>query len=218
SNPSVGLHLGLSYNSIGLADCLSGKHNVADAIVIQPQTGMRILPASLKYTREASLKKLKNVLGQMSAYDFVIVDSPPGLTEDAWHIMSACDEIVLITTPDIPSVTSAAKTAALCKKDGGPKIIGIVINRMTKANYELTSREISGMIDSRVISEIPEDYAVPASIAARTPVTLYRKESPAAKRLIALTRKIAGLDTINYKTASFFDNIFSAIKQLFGIK
>ncbi|HIH20245.1 TPA: P-loop NTPase, partial [Candidatus Micrarchaeota archaeon] len=39
SNPSVGLHLGLSYNSIGLADCLSGKHNVADAIVIQPQTG-----------------------------------------------------------------------------------------------------------------------------------------------------------------------------------
>ena len=181
SNPSVGLHLGLSYNAVGLSDCLSRKHSVADAIVIQPQTGMRILPASLKYSKGYSLKGMNYVIDQLKAYDYVIIDSPPGLTQDAWQIMSVCNEIILITTPDIPAVTSAAKTMTLCK-NAGARPIGVVINRITRGAYELTSREISSMIEAPVIAEIPEDYAVPASIAARTPVVIYRRTSPAARR------------------------------------
>lgn len=217
SNPSVGLHLGLSYNAIGLSDCLDGHHTVGDAIVIQPQTGMRILPASLKYKREGSLKKLKSVVSQLAAYELVIIDSPPGLTEDAWQIMSVCDLVFLITTPDVPSVTSAAKTAALCKK-AGASLGGVIINRITKASYELTTNEISSMVEAPVIGEIPEDYAVPASIAARMPLVLYKPQSPAAKRLALIAKSIVGEKFADYiKPPGFFTRIFFKIKRLFGM-
>ena len=216
SNPSVGLHLGLSYNSIGLSDCLSRKHNVADAIVIQPQTGMRILPASLKYNKGAALKGMNYVIDQLKAYDFIIIDSPPGLTQDAWYIMSVCSDIILITTPDIPSVTSAAKTMSLCKKAGATPI-GVVINRITKGSYELTSREISSMIEAPVIAEIPEDYAVPASIAARTPLVLYRRDSPASKRFALLARRIAGDEPVEVGAAGFIGRIIRAIRSLLHV-
>src|SRR3989344_540480 len=191
SNPTVGLHLGLSYNAIGLNDCLQGKHTVADAIVIQPQTGMRILPASLKYKREASLKHLKHVIDSLKGYEYVIIDSPPGLTEDAWHIMGVCDEVILITTPDIPSVTSAAKTVQLCKELGAEPF-GIAINRVTRAKYELSAREVTSIVEAPVLTEIPEDYAVPASIAARMPLVLYKPDSPAARKFSMLAKSIGG--------------------------
>ena len=215
SNPSIGLHLGLSYNSVGLNECLTGKHNVADAIVIQPQTGMRILPASLKYARESSLKKLNSVLTQLDAYDIVIIDSPPGLTEDAWQIMNVCDEIYLITTPDIPSVTSAAKTATLGKSSGA-KLKGVIVNRVTRASYELTSREIASMVEVPVVGEIPEDYAVPASIASRTPLVLYKPQSPAAKRFYQMARAIAGQQEMAaVERHGFFARLFYRIKRFF---
>jgi len=200
SNPSVGLHLGLAYTSVGLGDCLSRRHNVADAIIIQPQTGMRILPASLRYKRDVSLKHLHNVIDELDGYDFVIIDSPPGLTEDAWHIMSACDDVLLITTPDVPAVTSAAKTLSLCK-ESGVKSVSVATNRVTKARYELTSREISSMIEAPVIAEIPEDYAVPASIAARTPLVLYKPDSPAAKKFYSIARQVAGGEAVEMARA-----------------
>ncbi len=216
SNPSVGLHLGLAYNAIGLNDCLLGKHKVSDAIVIQPQTGMRILPASLRYKRDFTLKQLARVMGELSGYDFVIIDSPPGLTEDAWQIMSVCDQVLLVTTPDIPSTTSAAKTLILCK-ERGTEAIGVVINRVTKAKYELTAREISSMVEAPVISEIPEDNAVPASIAARNPLVLYKPNSPASKTFVKLARKISGDESmIDVVSEGILGRIIAAIKRLFG--
>ncbi|MEM4255272.1 MAG: P-loop NTPase [Candidatus Norongarragalinales archaeon] len=216
SNPSVGLHLGLAYNAIGLNDCLLGKHKVSDAIVIQPQTGMRVLPASLRYKRDFSLKQLSRVMGELEGYDFVIIDSPPGLTEDAWQIMSVCDQVLLITTPDVPSTTAAAKTLELCK-ERGTEAIGVIINRVTKAKYELTPREISSMIEAPVIGEIPEDYAVPASIAARNPLVLYKPDAPAARSFGRLTKRIVG-DEGSFETPSegFIAKIIAAIKRLFG--
>jgi septum site-determining protein MinD len=216
SNPSVGLHLGLSYNAIGLNDCLQGKHTVADAIVIQPQTGMRILPASLRYKRDASLKHLKHVIDSLKGYEYVIIDSPPGLTEDAWHIMGVCDQVILITTPDIPSVTSSAKTIQLCKEIG-TEPFGIAINRVTRAKYELSAREITSIVEAPVLIEIPEDYGVPASIAARMPLVLYKPESPASKKFSMLTRSLVGEGAFSIEAGpGVLARILSAIKRLFG--
>jgi len=215
SNPSVGLHLGLAYNAIGLNECLQGKHSVSDAIVIQPQTGMRILPASLRYKRDVSLKQLNEVIVQLKGYDYIIIDSPPGLTEDAWQIMGVCDQVVLVTTPDVPSTTAAAKTLTLCK-EYGTEAFGVLINRVTKAKYELTSREIASMVEAPVVGEIPEDYSVPASIAARMPLVLYKPDSAAAKKFRSLTRRMLGDSATEAQEEGILQKIISAIKRLFG--
>ncbi|MFH0835220.1 MAG: P-loop NTPase, partial [Candidatus Micrarchaeota archaeon] len=169
SNPSIGLHLGLPYSAVGLQDVLCGQRHFRDAILVHPSTGIRVLPASLKYTRGASLKNLARVVSEVGrAYEFTIVDSPPGLMEDVLHILDACDEIVVVTTPDVPGVSSATKIISLCTKSRR-RVRGVVVNRCTGAPFELTVREIESMTESPVLVRIPEDRTIPASISMRVP-------------------------------------------------
>ncbi len=191
SNPSTGLHLGLSYGAIGIQEVLQGENKVADALVVQPQTGIRVLPASLRYHPDVSLKNLKSVLRGMTAYDYVIVDSPPGITEDSEYIIEACDEVIVVTTADVPSSTSAAKIVSLCR-DLETKVGGVIVNRVTGAAYELSNKEIEAMTEMPVLSAIPEDSLIPESIAARTPITLYKPSSPAAKKLKLFVEVLTG--------------------------
>ncbi|MFH1750279.1 MAG: P-loop NTPase, partial [Candidatus Micrarchaeota archaeon] len=191
SNPSISLHLGLSYTPIGIQEVLSGKNKAIDGLIIHPLTGLRVLPASLKYKPEATLKNLKSVVKTLDAYDYVIIDSPPGITEDVEHILEACDRIVIVTTPDIPSITSASKIVSLCK-DVKTEVAGIIANRVTNSNYELSEKEIESMSEVSVICDIPEDDSVPASIAARLPVVLYKPHSGASQKLKVAALQLSG--------------------------
>jgi septum site-determining protein MinD len=192
SNPSVGLHLGLSYGNVGIQEVLMNKNKISEAIVVQPQTGVRILPASLKYRPGIGLKKLRNLLQGMSDFEYIVIDAPPGITEDVEHIIDACDEIIIVTTPDIPSVTSASKMVDLCK-DVGKKVTGIIVNRVTDSAYELSNKEIEGMTEVPVMANVPEDRNVPESIAARTPIVLYNPSSPAATRIYNAVVMLTGI-------------------------
>ncbi len=192
SNPSVGLHLGLSYGNVGIQEVLMHKNSIGEAIVVQPQTGVRILPASLKYRPGIGLKKLKNLLQAIPDYDYIVIDAPPGITEDVEHIIEASDELLVVTTPDIPSVTSAAKIVSLCR-DVGRKASGIIVNRVTDSAYELSNKEIEGMTEVAVLANVPEDKNVPESIAARTPIVLYNPASPASMRIYNAVVQLTGI-------------------------
>ncbi len=214
SNPSAGLHLGLSYGAIGIQEVLQGKAKAADAIVVQPQSGLRVLPASLKYHPDVGLKNLKNILWGMSGYDYIVVDSPPGITDDVEYILDACDEVVVVTTPDVPSATSAAKVISLCKDKKTP-VKGVVVNRISGAAFELTNREIETMAEVPIVANIPEDSLVPESIAARTPIVLYKSSSPASKRLKDFVSVLTSVgepmqirDTVFHRLKRFFRKLF----------
>jgi septum site-determining protein MinD len=216
SNPSISLHLGLSYTPIGIQEVLSGKNKISDATIIHPLTGLRVIPASLKFRPDVNLKSLKNVLKGLEAYDYVIVDSPPGITEDVDLIISACDKIVIVTTPDIPSITSASKLVGLCK-DAKTRVLGIIVNRITNSNYELSNKEIESMSEVNTLCDIPEDENVPASIAARLPVVLYRPNCAASQKLKLSALLISGNTIEDAGEKTFIGGIINWIKGLFGM-
>jgi len=214
SNPSVSLHLGLSYMPIGLQDLLTGKNKVSDAIVIQPTFGLRVIPSSLRYRKEGHMRNLKSVLNSLNAYDFVLVDSPPGITDDVMDIIEACGEVVIMTTPDVPGVTSAAKICSLCAENR-TRVTGIVVNRVTNARYELLEREIESMTEKNVLVEIPEDPHVPASISARIPVVLYNADCKAAKSLKQLAYSLGG-ERMQIAPLGFLGRITLFFNRLLG--
>ncbi|HLC47898.1 MAG TPA: P-loop NTPase [Candidatus Norongarragalinales archaeon] len=217
SNPSVSLHLGLSYTPIGIQEVLSGKNRASDGLMIHPLTGLRVLPASLKYKPDVTLKNLKAVLGSLDAYDFVIVDSPPGITEDVEHILEACDKIVIVTTPDIPSITSASKIVSLCK-DMKTEVAGIIANRVTNSNYELTEKEIRSLSETEVICGIPEDDNVPASIAVRLPVVLFKPNSAASQNLRVAAMFLSGEGAVAAGKASAIHRFFAWLKRMLKVR
>jgi septum site-determining protein MinD len=215
SNPSIGLHLGLSYGNVGIQEVLMNKNNVSEAVVVQPQTGIRILPASLKYRPGIGLKKLKKLLQGIPDYNFIVIDSPPGITEDVEHIIDAADELIIVTTPDIPSVTSAAKMVDLCK-DVGKKVSGIIVNRVTESAYELSIKEIEGMTEASVLAQVPEDRNVPESIAARTPIVLYNPSSAASMRIYNAVITLTGIGIAPRIHESIMRRVAAFVRRLLG--
>ncbi len=216
SNPSVSLHLGLSYAPIGIQEVLSGRNKMSDGIVIHPLTGLRVVPASLKYKPDVTLKNLKTAFKSLDAYDYVIVDSPPGITEDVEEIIEACRKIVIVTTADIPSITSASKIVALCKSVK-TEVLGIIVNRVTNSNYELSNKEIESMSEVKVLCDIPEDENVPASIAARLPVVLYRPYGAASQKLKLSALLISGSTIETIEAESFIGKFLGWIKHILGL-
>jgi len=191
SNPSVGLHLGIWQHSYGLQDVLAGKITPEEAIVLHPATGIRVIPSSLRYVKEINMKHLRRVVGEIKTYKFITIDSPPGLSDDVENIMQSCNELVVVTTPDVPSVTSATKIISLAEEFRVP-VAGLVVNRILNKRYELHMNEIESMCNTRIIGKIPEDVRVPESIAVKVPVALYAPKSAASVAICQLAYELCG--------------------------
>lgn len=190
----LGLHLGLYEDMpITLGDILKKNLPVVQAVYVHPLSGARIIPAPLngadlnlvKERCYSAINKLRN------DYDMIIVDSAPGLGSDVLTTVSVVDACIVVTTPDIPSVTDALKTISLVRRLK-KKCLGVVVNRFRNEKYELTVGEIESTCNQKIISVIPEDKKVSESIFKGLPVVLSFSNSPASRQLKKLAGQLIG--------------------------
>lgn len=191
TTPNLGLHLGLHLAPNTLHDVLKGKSRLKDAIYPHA-SGFKVVPASMSIEdlRGVDVGKLPEVaLNLIGNTDFVIFDSAAGLGREAVSAISAVDEILIITNPDLPSVTDALKTVKIAE-DMNKKIIGIAVNRKRGKWHELNKGEIEEMCGYPVIAEIPEDSSIEKSIAAKYPAVHLYPNSPASKEIRRLAHTL----------------------------
>lgn len=195
TTPNLGLHLGIPLYPKTMHDVLKGKANISEAIYRHP-SGLRVIPAGL------ALDDLKGVdprglstalLDVLGIVDIMLLDASAGLGREALAALESADELLLLTTPDLPSVTDALKASKLAQRVGA-KPTGVIVNRILGKHHEMTRQEIHGMLDLPIVSEIPEDGNVPASIAARTPLVHYKPNSPASRAMKRLAAHVAGVE------------------------
>jgi septum site-determining protein MinD len=189
TTPNLGLHLGMHLAPNTLHDFLKGESKLNNAMYPH-ELGFKVIPGSMSIedVQGVDVGKLPEVtLSLLGKSDFVIFDSAAGLGREALSAIAAADEILVITNPDLPSVTDALKTVKIAESLN-KKILGVVVNKVRKKGYELTREEVSEMIDYPVLVEIPEDKNVAKSIAAKQPVVNFEPDSPAAIEI----RKLAG--------------------------
>jgi len=178
ANPSIGLHLGMLGYTDGLQKVLAGRCALEEAVLMNPMSGLRAVPATFGEELETGMKGLKRVLDR-AKYEKIIVDTPPGISSNVRDIISACTEIVVVVTPDMSSTLSAAKMCGMASKLG-VKVDGIVINRIQNKKYEMFWKEIEATTEQRVLASISEDRAVPESIASHVPVVMNTPRSAAS--------------------------------------
>ena len=123
--------------------------------------------------------------------------------------MRSIDSAIIITTPDLPSVTDTIKTIDLIKKMK-KNLIGIVLNRVRFTDYELTVNEIESTCGSRVISIIPEEEKVPISIALGTPAVVSYPNSQVSIEI----KKLAALLLGEHYSPS---GLVYTLKRMFGL-
>jgi len=192
TTPNLGLHLGLHLAPRTLHDVLKGESRIKDATYKHP-LGFNIIPASLNLDdlRDVDIGRLPEVtLNLIGKSDFILMDSSAGLGREAINAITASHEILIITNPDLPSVTDALKIAKV-SEDVNKKVIGVVVNRTGGRWHELRKEKIEEILGAPVLVEIPEDVNVPQSTTLKRPVVDFFPDSPASVEIRRLAHILA---------------------------
>jgi septum site-determining protein MinD len=77
-------------------------------------------------------------------------------------------------------------------------MLGIIVNRVTKLGVEIARKEIEAILEGKVLAVIPEDPEVRKSSAFGKPLLVRAPNSPAARAIMELAGKIAGVEVESY--------------------
>lgn len=195
------LILGMEGQPVTLNDVLSGDADIQDAIYEGPG-GVKVIPAgiSLEYLKKVKIKRLENTLKSLlSQTDILLIDAPAGLGKDALVAIGAAQDLILVTTPEVPSLSDALKTKVVASKLG-VNILGVIMNRDQNDNTLLTSKEIGIILKVPVLAKIPEDPEVSRSAAYSMPVVLKNPNSATYNSIMQLAADIVGINYIPIAT------------------
>ncbi len=190
---NLGLHLGIVDYPITIHHVLKNKLNIREAVYIHPSK-IHIIPGSISVAdaRGINLNLLKKKLRELGKkYQYIILDTAPGLEEKAVKVISMCQELYIVTTPELPAVTDAIRIIEVAKSRK-INIKGIIVNRVKDKDFELSIKEIESLYEIPVVAVLPEDLEVPKSIAAKIPLVIFNPRSEISSIFLELAAKITG--------------------------
>ena len=193
NTPNVGVHLGAPIVPITLNHVLRGKAEIEDAIY-EHSSGTKIIPSSLsvKELTKFNSKRLPDIAKSLKGMaDFVIFDSAAGFAEEAIATIDAGEEIIIVTNPEMPSVTDSLKAVKVAR-ERGREVKGVIVTRHKNAKYEMPLSSIKSMLETPIIGVIPEDSAVPQALTKRDAVVHTHPRSKVSRKYKEIAAKILG--------------------------
>jgi septum site-determining protein MinD len=188
SAPNLGLHFNIVNPEFSLHDVLDRVAKPTDAIY--PLDNFDLLPSSVfgKLNNSTPLK-LKDRIGFLkNKYDVIILDSSPNLDDETLGVIMASDEILVVSTPDHPTLSNTISAVKFAKQRGTP-IAGIILNRVYGKNFELSLKDIEDVTDVPVMAVIPHDINVLRALSNFEPLNSFRPRSKGSEEI----RKLAAL-------------------------
>ncbi|MCD6547727.1 MAG: cell division ATPase MinD [Nanoarchaeota archaeon] len=214
STPNVSVILGMPRLPITLHDVLAGKAKINQSIYLHP-SGLKVIPAglSVKHLSMKRRKKMAHVLNDLiGETEFALIDCAAGLGNEAKQAIEAGDELILVTNPEIHALTDALKTYEFAKRLG-IKPLGVILNRVSNKNWEMTKENVEEFLELPVVGIIPEDECVKKSIAMKKPLIYAFPNSPASRAIKKIAARMIGED---YRTLEP-ETITQKILRIFGI-
>ena len=204
--PNLGLHFGIVDPEKTLHDVLLDKVDIKDAI-LDHNGEFHILPAAL-VDRKINPFKLKQKLQELKPhYDFILLDSSPNLNEEILATMIASDELLVVTSPDYPTLSTTMRAVNLAKQKKTP-INGLILNKIRGKKFELSIQDIEGACNVPVIGVLPDEIAMLESVAKTTSVLSHK---PYANTSVEFKKLAATLIGQEYKDP----RLWSKVKSLF---
>jgi len=190
SAPNLALHLGLYDPKVTIHDVLLNRANVNDAIY-EHEAGFHLIPGAY-VSRKVNPHRLKQKISHLKDhYDIILIDSSPNLNEEVLATMIASDELLVVTSPDYPTLSTTLRAVRLAKQRKTP-ITGLILNRVRNKKFELSIEDIEEAAQVPVLSVLPEDIRVLESVYYTTPVSLYKPKSNAAIEYKKLAASLIG--------------------------
>jgi len=208
-------HLGLQLGLYGVSSTLNNvlrRETKVEQALYNYLPNLQVLPASLNLRdlEKVNIKDLNRLLRKsFDNYDYVFLDTAAGFGKEAVSSMLASDEVLFITTPDIPSVTDIVKGKDLAEKLK-LKSLGLILNRVRNKKFELKQTEIAQLTGLPILETIPEDEKVLESLSLKTPIVRYKPNSRVSQSYFRIASSLTGQFYQQPKV-----NIFSRIRNIF---
>jgi septum site-determining protein MinD len=212
----LGLYLGMYYFPVTLNKVLKGEYDIESA-VYDYFSNLKIVPASVSISElegvdisllRESLKPLED------KNDIILLDGSPGLGREAMTCLKACDEVLYVTSPYVPALIDIVKYQEVVS-ELGLNPIGIVLNAVDKARYEMNAREVEELVRLPVLASIPYDKNVKRALAEKIPVVLLNKNSPASREIIKFAGKLV---YEKYYTESSFSRFLERLRNFINFR
>ncbi len=200
SSPSLGLHLNIIEPEKTLHHVLNRTIRPREAIY--EHQGVHVMPASIFKRIEVNPLKLKDGIKSLKrSYDVIIIDSSPSLNEETLAVILASDELLVVTTPDHPTLSATIKAIKLAKQRGTP-ISGLIINKVHDKDFEISFGDIESTLEIPILAVIPYDINVLKSLSN---MEFYTKYKPKSKGSVEYKKLAAVLTGEKYRPSSLLD-------------
>jgi pilus assembly protein CpaE len=122
-------------------------------------------------------------------FDYVVVDTPPHLSEHVLTALDASAHHVLLTTPDVPALKNLRVVLDVLDMLSYPAEIRSVILNRAESKLRLSQEDVERVIRTPVVAQIPASRAVPISVNKGTPITLASPGHAVSKAITAFARQ-----------------------------
>jgi len=146
-------------------------------------------------------KIIEELLQIEQSVDFLLIDLGAGLSKSSLLYMLAAQEIIVVTTPEITSISDAYTVLKVLAKTKKRPIIHLVVNRIRKERegkevflkLQNMSYKFLGM-EIDLLGFIYEDYAVKEAVAKQMPFLISFSDSPSSRQIRDMTSLLAGVE------------------------
>lgn len=184
-------YIGVSPGNVSLKDVIEGKAVLQEALVEGPEN-IVILPARLSLYEIAQTKipEIVKIIDPVSELaDILLIDGPAGLKQMPVAMMEICDDIIIVTGPDISAIQGGLKLR-LVAKAFKTNVLGIIINKAPLDMGSAVMRKLEEVFEAPVLGVVPQDKNAVAGLSRSTPLVISKPSSPFA---IAVTKIAEGI-------------------------
>lgn len=207
SAPNVALHYGLAEPEVTLHDVLNNKVSVTEA-VYEYDKNLHLIPGSMLNEKMNPFKLREKINKLKEYYDIILIDSSPNLNNEILATMLASDELIVVTSPDYPTLSCTMHAVKVAKERETP-ILGLVLNKVRGKGYELKLGDIEDATHVPVLAVLDDDDNVIEAVANTKPVILH---SPRSSVTIGIKKLAAAIISEDYQDP----RLWTKIKGLFS--
>jgi flagellar biosynthesis protein FlhG len=185
-----------------LQHVLRGEKTLRD-IVIEGPAGVKLVPASSgvpdladldDFRRESLLRGLSTLEDEV---DLILMDTASGVSRQVIRFCLAADEVVVVTTQELPAFTDAYGFIKVLALNGLQTDPHLVVNMSDSAEEAEETAHRIGVVARRFLGLnldpwgcVPYDPAVARAVRRQEPVVLAYPQSPAARAYRELARHL----------------------------
>ncbi|MCB0153371.1 MAG: response regulator [Anaerolineae bacterium] len=160
---------------------------------IQHNSGVHLLGSALGYDHELSLtdSKLEPFMTAIKAtFPYTVLDIPHSLESGFAPTMQLLSKILIVITPDMPSLQSTAITLQGLARLGIPeKKIELIVNHTISTNA-LPLETIQKVVKRPILTTLPFEPEMIKAVNSNKPLILHSPKSAGAAAIIALANKL----------------------------